>query len=171
MTAIDYPSGVLPAPLIKGAKYRESKRLLRTKMDSGYNVVRKRFTKVPVNFSLQLILDPASLSFLEAWYAGDLDYGTAWFNMDLPVGNGLQTTHECRFLSGISPVWKGRHCTVNLSIEAVELSLGINYDSVMEGLIASLGGVRGFEDASAYMDKFDVAINQTYPTSGYGQGT
>jgi hypothetical protein len=56
---------------------------------------------------------------------------------------------------------------VEATIEAVEMAIGLDYNEVIEGLIASLGGVRGFDVTSTYIDKLDVAINQTYANSGY----
>jgi hypothetical protein len=169
-TSIDYPDTVLPGPLVANPTHTETKRLLRTTMDSGYAVVRKRFTKVPVNFTIQILLDQSSLSFFQAWFAGDLDYGVNWFNMKLPVGDSLLSSHECRFLENPQYTLEGYHWKVNAKIEAIELNLGINYDAVMEGVIATLGGIRGFDTASSYFDKFDVALNTTFPSSGYGPG-
>ena len=46
--------------------------------------------------------------------------------------------------------------------------LGINYDQVMVNFIAGVGGVRGFDQTSRTMNNFDVALNYTFPRSGYG---
>lgn len=170
-TSINYPDTVLPGPLVVNPTHNETERLLRTQMDSGYIVLRKRFTQVPVNFSIQIVLDQSSLSFFQAWFAGDLDYGLNWFNMDLPVGNSLQSSHECRFLDIPKYTLEGLHWKVSAKIEAISLNLGVNYDETMEGVIATLGGVRGFDIASSYFNKFDVALNQTFPASGYGPNT
>lgn len=168
MAAISYPDNILPGPLVANTQHSEGERLLRTSMDSGYSVVRKRFTKVPVFFDIQLLLDQASLSFFQSWYANTLDYGVNWFNMDMPVGDGLQVAHECRIVGNPKYSLTGQLWRARLKVEGVELSLGIDYDAVMEGVIATLGGVRGFSTASSYFDKFDVALNTTYPSSGYG---
>ena len=89
MTSINYPSSVLPLPLISNARHVEEKRLSRTVMDNRYAIVRKRFTKVPVNFDFQLILDQSDLSYFQDWFVTDLDYGLNFFNMDMPVGASL----------------------------------------------------------------------------------
>tara|TARA_Y100000004_G_C8912194_1_gene411435 strand:- start:756 stop:1274 length:519 start_codon:yes stop_codon:yes gene_type:complete len=168
--SIDYPDGILPLPLVANASHKETKRLLRTTFDSGYVEVRKRFTRIPVDFKVQIILDQSSLSFFQAWYANTLDYGVNWFNMDLPVGDSIQSAHECRITDNPDYKLEGRLYRVNLKIEAIELNLGIDYDEVMEGVIETLGGVRGFDKASEYLDKFDTFVNTTFPSSGYGPG-
>ncbi len=164
-TSINYPNNVLPLPLVANVQHREDTRLLRTTMDSGNRVVRKRFTTVPVNFSFELMLEQDELSYFQAWFAGTLDYGLNYFNMELPVGDGIRSSHEVRFLENPAYSLQGYLYRVNCRVEATQLNLGVNYDSVMLGLIASLGG---FDEASSYFDKFDVALNETYPSSGYG---
>ena len=160
MTSINYPHSVLPSPLVSNARHQEEARLIRTRMDSGYTVARKRFTKVPVNFDFQLILDEASLSYFQAFFKFELDYGLNWFNMNMPVGDSVQSSHEIRFIENPNYTWNGKFCTVTCKCEGNELNTGINYDTVMLGLIDSLGGgVRGFETASNYLNKIDVAIN------------
>lgn len=168
MAAIDYPDTILPLPLVTNVSHVEGNRVLRTTMDSGYAVVRKRFTRVPVNFTFQLLLDQSSLAFFQAWFAETLDYGVNWFNMDVPVGADIRSSHECRFLENPKYTLDGYYYRVNIKVEAIEMNLGIDYDAVMEGLIATLGGVRGFDIASTYLDRLDVAINTTFPSSGYG---
>lgn len=165
--SIDYPKELLPLPLVANAKHKEAKRLLRTTFDSGYAEVRKRFTKIPVNFTIQLLLKQSELSYFQAWYAYTLDYGVNWFNMELPVGDSIQSQHECRITDNPNYVLQGRLYRVNLKIEAIELNLGIDYDEVMEGVIETLGG---FDKASEYLDKFDTFANTTFPSSGYGPG-
>ena len=165
MASIDYPDSVLPGPLVSNASHVETQRLLRTDMDSGYAVVRKQFTQVPVNFNIQLLLTQPALSYFQAWFSGTLDYGLNWFNMDLPVGDALLSQHECRFLSNPKYTLDGVLWRVTAKIEALELNLGVDYDTVMQGVIATLGG---FDLASTYFDNLDVAINDTYPASGYG---
>jgi hypothetical protein len=162
MTSINYPSSVLPLPLISNARHVEEKRLSRTVMDNRYAIVRKRFTKVPVNFDFQLILDQSDLSYFQDWFVTDLDYGLNFFNMDMPVGASLLSSHEIRFLQNPNYTWNGNLCTVNAKCEGTELNLGIYYDSVMIGLIESIGGVRGFDTTTLYFDKIDKAINITY---------
>ena len=141
MAAIDYPDTLLPGPLVKGSGHVETDRLLRTEMDTGYAVVRKRFTRVPVDFTVQLLLSQGQLGFFQSWFAGTIDYGASWFKLD------------------------GNRWRVDAKIEAIELNLGLDYDVVMQGVISTLGG---FESASTYFDKFNVAINTTFPSSGYG---
>jgi hypothetical protein len=82
--------------------------------------------------------------------------------MNMPVGDSIQSSHEIRFIENPNYTWNGKFCTVTCKCEGNELNTGINYDTVMLGLIASLGGgVRGFETASNYLDKIDVAVNET----------
>lgn len=167
-TSINYPNNVLPLPLVANPTHSEIDRLLRTAMDSGYAVVRKRFTTVPVNFIVQFLVNQDTLSFFQSWFANDLDYGVNWFNMDLPVGDDLQSSHECRFLENPKYILEGYNWRINAKIEAVSLNLGLNYDDIVLGMIATIGGVGGFTIASTYLDNFDVAINQTFPASGFG---
>lgn len=167
MTAIDYPTDDLPLPLINKASHKERNPLLRTKMDSGYAVVRRRFTVVPVDFDLQLMLDQDSLGFFQDWFANILDYGVNSFNMEVPVGASLLSEHECRFIKNPKYTLSGQHWKVAMKIRATELEQGPVYDEVMLGVIESLGG---FEDTGIYLDKLDVAINITYPSSGFGPG-
>jgi len=168
MASIDYPKEVLPLPLVASATVTESdRRLLRTSMDSGYTVVRKRFTTVPVDFVVNLIYTQSQLSYFQAWYANTLDHGLNWFNMELPVGDSLLSVHEVRFSAEPAYSLEGKLWKVAFKIQGVAMNLGIDYDVVMLGLIESLGG---FDAASLYFSKLDVAINTTYPSSGYGPG-
>lgn len=175
MALIDYPVSVLPLPLVFASpSHSEKERLLRTQMDSGFEVVRKRFTRIPVNFSFELILTQGALSFFQAWFAEEIDFGLNFFNMDMPVGDSLLSSHEVRFLENPKYTLNGKLWKVSAKIEALEINLGINYDSVTLGLIDSLGGPKKatkFEQASIYFDKFDVAVNVTYPDSGFGPGS
>lgn len=61
--SIDYPSEVLPAPLINSYKYNVTNPYIDSEMDSGFSRRRKRFTKSPVTFNISLNLDQSSLSF------------------------------------------------------------------------------------------------------------
>tara|TARA_R110000868_G_scaffold33755_7_gene122242 strand:- start:5073 stop:5585 length:513 start_codon:yes stop_codon:yes gene_type:complete len=170
MATENYPSSVLPPPLIKGYQYSEEERILTTSMDNGWKVKRKRFTSIPAIFTFSLALDISSLSYFQAWFAGDIDYGLDWFNMDMAVGAGLLTTHEVRFLENPSYKSNGLLWSVSAKIEATEMALGLNYTSDDLSFIAAVGGVRGFDKAAATMIQFDVSVNTTYPNSGYGQG-
>ena len=38
----------------------------------------------------------------------------------------------------------------------------------MAGFIATIGGVRGFDTASRYINILDNQVNVLYPSSGYG---
>lgn len=167
MAAIDYPDEILPNPLVQSTKVNEGPRVLRTKMDSGYRVMRKRFTKVPAFFSFQLLLDTDSLSFFQAWFSDTLDSGINFFNMDLPVGDSLVSPHECRFSEEPQYILNGHLWTVNLKVEAIEMNLGIDYDEVMEGVIETFDGVRGFKVTGTYLDKFDVFVNTRWPAMAY----
>lgn len=123
MAAIDYPSEILPLPLVAKASHMEGERILRTSIATGYDQVRKRFTRFPVNFDLQLLLDQGSSSYLHVWYVDTLDVGLSWFNMELPVGDGLLSIHECRFIDNPKYTLNGVHWKVQLKIEAIELQL------------------------------------------------
>ena len=167
MASIDYPKEILPKCLVNGNRHQERQRIIFTDMDSGYRVARKRFTSVPLDLNFQLLLDQSSLSYFQAWYKDTLDCGLNYFNMDIAVGVGANKSHECRFTSPPTYTMTGNLYRVESTIEAVEMAIGLDYNEVIEGLIASLGGVRGFDVTSTYIDKLDVAINQTYANSGY----
>ena len=168
MATIDYPKEILPKCTLANNSHQERQRIIRTSMDSGYIVARKRFTTVPVDFTFNLVLDQQSLNYFQAWFADTLDHGLNWFNMDLAVGVDANSTHECRFIDDPKYSMTGNLYNVSANIEAVSLNLGINFDEPMQGLIASIGGVRGFEKTEEYLEKFDKIINEDYPSSGYG---
>lgn len=168
MATIDYPHDILPSPLVANTSHSENNRLLRTTMDSGYSVIRKRFTRINSIFNIQILLDQSSLSFFQAWLANTLNYGVNWFNMNIPVGDSIVSEHECRLLDNPRYTLNGTLWRVDMRLEAVEINLGIDYDSVMEGFIATIGGVRGFDTASRYINILDNQVNVLYPSSGYG---
>jgi hypothetical protein len=122
MTTVNYPHGVLPSALVTSASHVEDKRIIQTTINDGYRNARKRFTQIPVNFNFQLILDESSLSYFQAWFANELDYGLNWFNMNMPVGEGLESSHVLRFLQNPTYTWNNNLCTVNAKCEGTELN-------------------------------------------------
>lgn len=163
--AIDYPSALLPLPLISGYQNQDKDPNIRTEMDSGYVVVRNRFTSTFLIAQVELLLTQDEISFFEQWFSSTLNKGVSWFNMDLAVGASLTASHECRIQNQPQAQLVGINWRVSFTIEAIARDLGPTYDSTLQGLIISLGG---FEKASEYFNKLDTAINITYPSSGYG---
>lgn len=165
MSDIDYPS-FLPSPLVSAYSVKEGDRLLKTEMDNGYSVFRKRFTTIPATFKTSFIMDENDVNFFQSWYASGLDYGLYWFNMDLAVGAGNAVTHECRFLDNPTYALKGNLWSIKVNIQAISMVVSTtDYDSVIIGVIETLGGL---SDASIYFDKLDNAVNVQFPSSGYG---
>lgn len=160
MATIDYPEIVLPAPLISLYSYKDVTRRIRTDMDNGYARERRRFTKAPTRFNFSLSLDQGALSYFEAWYAEVLLNGLEWFNMPIAIGDGRQSISEVRFLGEPAISANSDRWNVSATIETVNKNLGILYDDVTLGLIASLGG---FDQASASFDQFDFDFNVSLP--------
>lgn len=167
MASIVYPSNVLPNPLIANYNYKDVDKTIQTDMDSGYMKKRRRFTTGPTIFNISLLMDQGALSYFEAWYEEVLLSGLEWFDMELAVGDGTCSVHEVRFMDTPQVQSNSNKYNVTGQIMALKKNIGILYDDVMLGLIESLGG---FDQASIYFDKLDVAINVTYPNSGYGPG-
>lgn len=164
MTSINYPS-VLPLPLVNSASYTEKSHVIRTDIDSGYAVVRKRFTKVPVFFDLGFLMSQENTGLFESWYANQLDYGVNFFNMDLPVGSGIRKSHVCRVIGEPNVSLNGLHYSITMRVEAVELQRDPDYNDVILEWANDLGGLT---NVTTWLDGFDTLINTTYPASGYG---
>jgi len=166
MATVKYPSNLIPSPLVKEYNLKESNRILKTEMGDGYTVFRKRFTNIPSVFNVSFLFKQNELDFFQAWYKEEINLGQDFFNMDLAVGKGPTVEHECRFLN--NPVYKlnGILWEVKVEVQAIQLIVSTtNYDSVIIGVIDTLGGL---EESSIYFDKLDVFVNTTFPASGYG---
>jgi hypothetical protein len=164
MTSIDYP-GVLPLPLVNSASYVEKSHLISTDIDSGYAVVRKRFTKVPVFFDLGFLMSVNDAGLFESWYANQLDYGLNYFNIEVPVGGNIRRSHVCRIIGKPNFSLNGNHFNVTIRVEAQELGRDPEYDDVILGWADDLGTLG---DVTTWLEGFDTLVNTTYPASGYG---
>ena len=162
MADITYPTASLPRPLVADYSLQDGDSISRTRMDSGYAVYRKNFTTMPVVFDVSFIMSGVQYTYLLNWMKDDLKGGAAWFNIDLLTGQKPGITHECRFLEPPKATMTGIYWGVTCTLQAIELILleYADYDTVMLGLIESLGGL---EPASIYLDIFDTFVNEDYP--------
>ena len=105
-TDIDYPKG-LPWPEREEYTAQAVSPFVRTSMASGRARQRRRFTSVPVEYTVTWIFNGDNRAALfEAWFRDALNDGVEWFNMPMktPTGTGY---YVCRFIemySGPNPI-------------------------------------------------------------------
>jgi len=121
MSEINYPANFLPKPLVKKISYTEKDMIMRSEMESGFFISRKKVTTVPTMFSFSLLLNQEQLDFFEMWFSVVLDYGGNSFNMELPSGVSLNEIHECRFLENPKISLQGTKWNVDLQIDVENL--------------------------------------------------
>jgi len=92
----------LPAPLQSGYALKPVDQLVRTDMEGGSARVRRVTTVRNDTVSLGWKLTDAQLLIFRNWFddaVTGIDGGANWFTgLSLAVGNGIQTTLECRFV-------------------------------------------------------------------------
>ena len=96
----------LPLPQQEGYGLEPQQAFLRTDVDQGPAIQRRRFSSSPTDIPLNLDLTNEQFETFEAWYHYEILDGASWFNMTLYNGNGLNTV-EARFKSVYKAAPKG----------------------------------------------------------------
>lgn len=95
-----WPS-ILPVPLLSGYQVQPGDPTARTSMESGPARVRRRFTAVPDDITLNLHLSRAEMVVFREFWADDWAQGAAW--VFFPVLDGYDenlVNKECRPTKG-----------------------------------------------------------------------
>lgn len=80
---------ILPMLLLPANKMRPANPQARTTLQNGREIVRRQFSGVPEPFTAQWVLDDAQASALEAFFWGELDAGSRWFEMPMRLPQEL----------------------------------------------------------------------------------
>ena len=105
MALAEYPTA-LPVPLREGYGLRHVSPLMRTKMQSGRERQRRRFTSVPSMVPVAFLLTEHQAQLFEAWYRVGITDGADWFKCPLKTSldeSGIVSWYEVRF----TDVYKG----------------------------------------------------------------
>lgn len=100
---VDWPTG-LPAEGLSGIGDQGTGAKIRSAVDQGPPIQRKRYTKNLRNVDIPITLTEAERAIFEEWYAVDLDLGVLSFNWKDPHGGA---TKSFRFRSNDAPKWTG----------------------------------------------------------------
>ena len=93
ITEINYPASL---PEIQNdANFKVVDPQLRTKLDSGRTMTRRKFSAVPVDFNAKWHLNNEQAIAFEAFYTDVLKDGSLWFNMPIYTKNGLINQIVC----------------------------------------------------------------------------
>src|SRR5262245_47995841 len=92
-----FPIG-LPEPFFEPYTLEPQPNTIRTDMEAGAVRMRRRFTGRIKQFTLGWILTSAQVSTFTTFYEADIKDGVEWFDMNLDLGNGVNTLSECRFM-------------------------------------------------------------------------
>lgn len=94
-TTIDFPKQ-LPLPLREGYGLNHVSPFARTDMANGRAKQRRLFTSVPSMVPVSFLLTDTQAQIFQAWFAYEINDGTAWFNCTLDSDMGRKP-YECRF--------------------------------------------------------------------------
>lgn len=128
-TAINWPSS-LPNFEAPSLSVDSGSVLIRSKMDSGYDKTRKRYTGSKTSYSGEIILDNDELAVFEDFFDNTIDYGNLSFNFPSPVYIGYPVEVKFKFdgespLYTVNPLSGDIEWSVNFTIEKVEVGLTI----------------------------------------------
>lgn len=98
-----WPS-TLPAPKYGGYQLAPVDQTIRTDMEVGQARQRRRTTARNDKLTLAWTFTDAEMATFRAWFDDDIAGGNSWFgSLPIAIGNGVETTHECRFTGP----WRG----------------------------------------------------------------
>jgi hypothetical protein len=100
---VDWPI-TLPASYLSGISDKKGPQRIRSAVDVGPPIVRKRYTAAVRNVALPIVLTNAERAIFDAWYDTDLEGGTLPFNWTDPVSG---STVSYRFAMDDAPDWQG----------------------------------------------------------------
>jgi len=149
---IFYPDG-LPRGLHSGRAYQLVSPLMRTQMQSGRAVQRRRYGFVPEGAQIQWLFSDLQGQAFEAWWRDQLVDGSLWFEcpLDTPMGYFNYTARFTDVYTGPSRVGP------NLWSYSAELEL--------RDRAAPPEGEGNFPDDILYSEIFDLTINREWPTA------
>lgn len=113
----NWPESLRFCPVAGSYQERPVDAVLRTEVDAGPDLTRKRFTAVPVNISFTLPkMSRAQFVVFRTWFSNDLDQGALTFNAKHPL-TGENGVFQFRGPYSVSK--PGR--SISVSIEVVLL--------------------------------------------------
>lgn len=86
----------LPKPSVQSYTGTTEQAFIRTDFESGYARQRQRYTATPQQRSVQWVFSAAQMATFKNFFYNTIGLGTDWFQMDLDIGNGINT-YDCRF--------------------------------------------------------------------------
>ena len=95
----------LPAPLAAGYAIEPVDPVIRTDMEVGSPRTRLRSQAELDHVTVSWIFSDADMTAFRAWFRDTAARGSAWFSLDLKLGNGGIETAECKFLG----IWKSTY--------------------------------------------------------------
>lgn len=149
---ISYPNG-LPRGLHDGRAYQLVSPLMRTELQSGRAIQRRRYGFVPEGAQIRWLFSDLQGQAFEAWWRDQLVDGSLWFEcpLDTPMGYFNYTARFTDVYTGPSRVGP------NLWSYSAELELRERaVPPEGEGL---------FPDDILYSEIFDLTINREWPTA------
>lgn len=106
----EYPSRLIPLPLIEGYTIVEPARVQRTEMQSGYIRQRKTASHSFYTYNVSFSFSEKEFGIFEAWKKYKINDGTDWFPMPLKTPLGVRVVNV-RFIQPIQTqvLPKGRY--------------------------------------------------------------
>jgi hypothetical protein len=89
----------LPTPTVSGYQGKAGANVQRTDFDAGPARQRLRYGTAPDEVSVSWKLKDAEFVTFKEFWRDEINKGTDYFLMDLPMGGGI-ATHEVRFVGG-----------------------------------------------------------------------
>lgn len=91
-----------PIPLADGYSLEPVDKVLRTDMEAGSPRTRPTSRAKLDHLTFNWRFSKSEMALFREWYRVDLVEGSAWFNLQVDIGNGALETKACRFLE----TWK-----------------------------------------------------------------
>lgn len=100
---VDWPT-TLPAEGLAGITDQRKSTKIRSSVDQGPAIVRRRYTRAVRNVNIPIVLTDAERAIFDDWYDNDLVGGTLSFNYIDPRGGSVRSF---RFREEDGPDWQG----------------------------------------------------------------
>lgn len=114
-----YPS-TLPNPTRQGYGLEPQSGVVRTDMEAGPARVRRRFTRTPTQITLRWVFTEAEFAVFEAWWAQVTLAGSAWVDMPVANGGGINSL-SARFIGPYKAPMLGLGYEVSARVEVQAL--------------------------------------------------
>ncbi|UMR98483.1 hypothetical protein [Escherichia coli] len=96
-TSLNWPE-TLPLPLSDGYAASPVSPVIRTELDSGRAIMRRRYVSTPVRLTVSWLLDDEQAATFESFFYSTLSDGVKWFNIALRLpGKADEDTVVARF--------------------------------------------------------------------------